>query len=115
MLRGSRDFDTIDDYTGFVVKVVDRRNRLVKEKVEKELPQLQLLPPAPVPEHFNYRARVRKWSTIQPFDKLKSRPHLHRSLPAHREGAPGPAVRRAPGSLLQGPPGGTDGAGPGRA
>ena len=28
--------DTIDDYTGFVSKVVDRRNRLVQEKLEQE-------------------------------------------------------------------------------
>ena len=65
MLRGSRDFDSVDAYTGFVGKVVDRRNRLVKEKLERELPHLQCLPPAPVPEYVNYRARVRKWSTIQ--------------------------------------------------
>ena len=54
-LRGSRDFNSIEDYTGFVRKVVDRRNRLVKE-----LPHLQCLPPAPMPEYVNYRARVRK-------------------------------------------------------
>ena len=65
MLRGSRDFDSLDDYTGFVRKVVDRRNRLVMEKLEQERPHLQPLPPAPVPEYVNYRARVRKWSTIQ--------------------------------------------------
>ena len=65
MLRGSRDFDSVDGYTGFVGKAVDRRNRLVKEKLEQELPHLQCLPPAPVPEYVNYRARVRKWSTIQ--------------------------------------------------
>ena len=65
MLRGSRDFDTVDDYTSFVGKVVDRRNRLIEEKLEQELPHLQCLPPAPVPEYVNYRARVRKWSTIQ--------------------------------------------------
>ena len=65
MLRGSRDFNSADDYTCFVRKVVDRRNRLVKEKLEQELPHLQCLPPAPVPEYVNYRARVRKWSTIQ--------------------------------------------------
>ena len=59
------DFDSVDGYTGFVGKVVDRRNRLVKEKLEQELPHLQCLPPAPVPEYVNYRARVRKWSTIQ--------------------------------------------------
>ena len=62
MLRGSRDFDSVDDYTGFVGKVVARRNRLVKGKLEQELPHLQCLPPAPVPEYVNYRARVRKWT-----------------------------------------------------
>ena len=65
MMRGSRDFNSVDTYTGFVGKVVDRRNRLVKEKLEQERVHLQLLPPAPVPEYINYRARVRKWSTIQ--------------------------------------------------
>ena len=65
MLRGSRDFDSADDYTGFVRKVVERRNRLVQGKLEQERPLLQCLPPAPVPEYVNYQARVRKWSTIQ--------------------------------------------------
>ena len=65
MLRGSRDFDTVDDYTSFVGKVVARRNRLVKEKLEQERPRLQCLPPTPVPEYVNYQARVRKWSIIQ--------------------------------------------------
>ena len=45
--------------------MVDRRNRLVQGKLEQERPHLQLLPPAPVPEYVNHRARVRKWSTIQ--------------------------------------------------
>ena len=65
MLRGSRDFSSLDEYTCFIKKVVDRRNRLVQEKLEQERPHLQLLPPAPVPEYVNHRARVRKWSTIQ--------------------------------------------------
>ena len=65
MLRGSRDFDSVDNYTRFVGKAVDRRNRLVKEKLEQERAHLQPLPPAPVPEYVNYRARVCKWSTIQ--------------------------------------------------
>ena len=65
MLRGSRDFDSAESYTGFVRKVVERRNRLVQGKLEEELPRLQCLPPAPVPEYVNYQARVRKWSTIQ--------------------------------------------------
>ena len=65
MLRGSRDFNSLEESTGFVRKVVDRRNRLVQGKLKEERPSLRLLPPAPVPEYVNYRARVRKWSTIQ--------------------------------------------------
>ena len=64
MLRGSRDFNSLEEYTGFVRKVVDRRNRLVQGKLEQVRPRLRPLPPAPVPEYVNYRARVRKWSTI---------------------------------------------------
>ena len=54
MLRGSRDFDSAEAYTGFVRKVVERRNRLVQGKLEEERPRLQCLPPAPVPEYVNY-------------------------------------------------------------
>ena len=65
ILRGSRDFDTTDDYANFVRQMVERRNRLVEGKLEQELLCLRSLPPAPVPEYVNYQARVRKWSTIQ--------------------------------------------------
>ncbi len=87
MLRGSRDFDSADDYLGFVRKVVDRRNRLVWGKLEQDRPHLQLLPPAPVPEYVNYRARVRKWSTIQAVGRTYTV-----TLPSHREGGADPAV-----------------------
>ena len=65
LLRGSRDFHTADDYTLFVGRMVHRRNRLVQGKLEQEMACLRPLPPAPMPEYVNYRARVRKWSTIQ--------------------------------------------------
>ena len=65
ILRGSRDFDTTDDYAGFVRQMVERRNRLVEGKLEQELLCLRSLPPAPVPEYVNYQSKVRKWSTIQ--------------------------------------------------
>ena len=74
MLRGSRDFSSLEEYTGFVRKVVDRRNRLVQGKLEQERPHLQLLPPAPVPEYVNHRARVRKWSTIQAAERTYTVP-----------------------------------------
>ena len=65
ILRGSRDFHTDDDYADFVRQMVERRNRLVQGKLEQEMACLRPLPPAPVPEYVNYRAKVRKWSTIQ--------------------------------------------------
>ena len=65
ILRGSRNFDTGDDYAVFVGKMVEKRNRLVQGKLEQERVELRPLPPAPMPEYVNYRARVRKWSTIQ--------------------------------------------------
>ena len=65
LLRGSRDFDTAETYQQFVEQVVARRNRLVQGRLERERPHLRPLPPAPVPQYHSYRARVRKWSTIQ--------------------------------------------------
>ena len=50
ILRGSRDFDTTDDYASFVRQIVERRNRLVQGKLEQETLCLGSLPPAPVPE-----------------------------------------------------------------
>ena len=51
MLRGSRDFDTTDDYADFVGQMVARRNRLVQGKLEQEMACLRPLPPAPIPEY----------------------------------------------------------------
>ena len=105
MLRGSRDFDSAESYTGFVRKVVERRNRLVQGKLEQERPRLQCLPPAPVPEYVNHQARVRKWAPSRQPDGPTPYP-----LASSGRGADTP-VRRAPGSVLQGPLGGTHGAG----
>ena len=65
ILRGSRDFHTANDYANFVQEMVDRRNRLVKGKLEQEVACLRPLPPAPMPEYANYQSKVRRWSTIQ--------------------------------------------------
>ena len=58
ILRGSRDFDTVDDYASFVREMVAKRNRLVEGKLEQEKACLRPLPPAPVPEYVNYQARA---------------------------------------------------------
>ena len=41
ILRGSRDFHTTDHYAGFVREMVERRNRLVKGKLEQEMACLE--------------------------------------------------------------------------
>ena len=65
VLRGSADFESVEQYTKFIRRIVDRRNRLVKGKLAREYPHLRALPSAPVPEYVSYRAKVRKWSTIR--------------------------------------------------
>ena len=65
VLRGSRDFGSVEAYTSFVRQVVAKRNRLVRVKMEHERRHLRPLPPAPVPEYVTYRTKVRKWSTVR--------------------------------------------------
>ena len=65
ILRGSRDFRSVEAYISFVRQVADKRNRLVGAKLEHERRCLRPLPPAPVPEYVTYRTKVRKWSTVR--------------------------------------------------
>ncbi len=74
ILRGSRDFESEREYTKFVRRVVDRRNRPVQPKLKRERRHLLPLPPAPVPECVNYRCRVRRWSTIRVANRTYSVP-----------------------------------------
>ena len=74
VLRGSRDFESVQEYTAFVRRIVDRRNRRIGEKLAREYPRLRALPPAPVPEYVSYRTRVQKWSTIRVSSRTYSVP-----------------------------------------
>ena len=65
ILRGSRDFESEEEYRTFVRRIVDRRNRLVISRLKRERRHLQSLPPLPVPEHVNYWVRMRRWSTLR--------------------------------------------------
>ena len=81
ILRGSRNFASVEAYTSFVRQVAAKRNRLVRAKLEDERRHLRPLPPAPVPEYVTYRTKVRRWSTIR-----VSQPHVHGAVPADRHG-----------------------------
>lgn len=74
ILRGSRDFQSREEYEELLRRVVGRRNRLVRARVEEERLHLRPLPPAPIPEYVNYRVRVRKWSTISVSNRRYSVP-----------------------------------------
>ena len=38
ILRGSADFESVEQYAKFVRSIVDKRNRLVREKAASEYP-----------------------------------------------------------------------------
>ena len=65
ILRGSRDFLTVEAYLSFVREVVKKRNRRAEARLSVERRHLRPLPPAPVPEYTIYHTKVRKWSTIR--------------------------------------------------
>lgn len=44
LLRGSREFDTLETYRRFIDEIVGRRNARLKKRLELERPALQLLP-----------------------------------------------------------------------
>jgi hypothetical protein len=74
VIRGSRDFRSLEAYQAFVDQVVARLNKRVAGRLEEERPHLRGLPSAPVPSYSTYRVAVRKWSTIRVANKTYSVP-----------------------------------------
>jgi hypothetical protein len=74
VIRGSRDFESVEAYERFVQEVVARLNARIAARLEEERPYLHTLPPAPVPSYSTYRVTVRKWSTIRVANKTYSVP-----------------------------------------
>ena len=74
VIRGSRDFASLEDYERFVQEIVARLNARVAPRLAEERPHLRPLPAAPVPSYSIYRVRVRRWSTIRVAKKTYSVP-----------------------------------------
>ncbi len=74
VIRGSRDFETVEQYVAFVQAVVDRLNRPSLTRLAEEREHLRPLPAARVPSYTVYRVKVRKWSTIRISNKTYSVP-----------------------------------------
>ena len=65
LLRGSRDFPSVDVYMAFVGRVVDETFHQGREaRVVEERAALKPLPSSRVPEFTKVLVQVRKWSTI---------------------------------------------------
>jgi len=65
LLRGSRDFDSLEQYEIFVREVMERsRNQGIEERLALDQAALRPLPSSPVPSYTTFHPTVRKWSTI---------------------------------------------------
>jgi transposase len=65
LLRGSRDFPSVEAYMAFVQRVVDERFHQGREaRISEERAALKPLPSSRVPEYTRVVVGVRKWSTI---------------------------------------------------
>ena len=64
MLRGSKEFSSVDDYRQFIREIVARHNRRVHKKYIEELACLRALPEHKTTDFSEERARVTSSSTI---------------------------------------------------
>jgi transposase len=65
LLRGSRDFPSVEAYMAFVQRVVDERFHQGREaRLAEERAALKPLPSSRVPEYTRVDVEVRRWSTI---------------------------------------------------
>jgi len=64
LLRGHRDFGSVEEYVGFVEGVLDRANRLRRKRLAEELAVMRVLDVRLLPEYVEGDVRVTSWSTI---------------------------------------------------
>lgn len=65
LLRGDRDFDSVEAYVSFLEAVMEKGNRLRTERLAEELEVMRLLDVKLLPEYTTEEPRVSSWSTIQ--------------------------------------------------
>jgi transposase len=65
MLRGSRDFDSLEEYQSFLRELIRKRNASRKERWIEEEKCLNPLPETRLPAWTEYRVRVSRGSTIR--------------------------------------------------
>jgi transposase InsO family protein len=65
LVRGSRDFERVEDWQSFVDEVVRKANTARGERVREELAAMRVLDVAKLPEFVEEQVRVSEWSTIR--------------------------------------------------
>lgn len=65
MLRGSRNFESLDEYKQFLQQVVDERNASRGKRVSEEVAVLRELPSRRLDDHRTERVRVNSGSLVQ--------------------------------------------------
>jgi hypothetical protein len=65
LLRGSRDFESVEDYQRFIEMVLAKANALRTEKIREEMDAMRPLVVSRLPEYSESRVRVSKWSTVR--------------------------------------------------
>jgi len=65
IVRGSRDFGSVPEYSAFVGSITARLNAAAAERIASERPFLRALPSCRVPEYTVHQPTVRCWSTIR--------------------------------------------------
>ena len=74
LLRGSRDFDGLEEYEAFIEHILDRRNQTRQERLQAELGVMKPLTVTPLTAHTQVRVRVSKGSLIRVLQKHYSVP-----------------------------------------
>ena len=75
LLRGSREFESVEAYESFVRAVVERAiNRQAEEDLAVERDHLRRLPACAVPNYTNHEVKVSRWSLIRIRGRMYSVP-----------------------------------------
>lgn len=74
LMRGSNDFETVDDYEHWLQQLADRRNERRSQRLAEELDVMKPIPSRLLPEYTRINCRVTKWSTVRVRDNVYSVP-----------------------------------------
>jgi len=72
ILRGSKDFDSIESYDSFIQKIIKQRNEQRKPKLIEELKAMKKLPAKRYDDYNKLDCKVGKFSTITVLKKIYS-------------------------------------------